>query len=84
MRRERVQLPRCHSLLALAAILLAITFAPQIACAQSAAPAAAEPATDSVPAFSDAARAAAQSDPVLQAMFTAVSYTHLDVYKRQI
>ena len=70
MTRLRLLLRRCNALLVLAAIFLAIAFAPQIACAQSAAPAAAEPATDSVPAFSDAARAAAQSDPVLQAMFT--------------
>jgi predicted Zn-dependent protease len=62
MRRLRLLLRRCNALLVLAAIFLAIAFAPQTALAQSAVPAAAAP-------FSDAARAAAQSDPVLQAMF---------------
>jgi predicted Zn-dependent protease len=62
-------LRRCNALLVLAAIFLAIAFAPQTALAQSAAPAAAAPASNSAPVFSDAARAAAQSDPVLQAMF---------------
>ncbi|MFZ0038034.1 MAG: metallopeptidase TldD-related protein [Candidatus Acidiferrales bacterium] len=70
MTRVRLLLRCCYSLFTLAAILLAVAFTPRTACAQSDAPAAPAPASNSAPVFSDAALAAAKSDPVLQAMFT--------------
>ena len=69
MTRVRLLLRCCYSLFTLAAILLAVAFTPRTACAQSDAPAAPAPASNSAPVFSDAALAAAKSDPVLQAMF---------------